>query len=95
MKEISEKHLFDCQEDIETTKLKCIHTIYNDIIADPMKLVKSIYSKCGWDFTPEYEAKLNEYLDENKREREVLKMKKRKGAAVVPFCTATHQRSLG
>lgn len=83
VKEISEKHLFECQKDIDATKLNCIHTIYNEIIADPIKLIKSIYSKCGWEFTSEYEAKLNEYLEENKRERDAMKKKKGNGRGAV------------
>lgn len=57
-------------QDIKESGLPCHHVTYNSLIADPIATVKGVYADFGWEFTPEYEAILNQYLEENKKDRE-------------------------
>lgn len=62
--------------DIVETGLECQHVIYNDLVADPIKIVKDIYKRFNWHFTKAFESELNKYLAENQRKREELKLQK-------------------
>lgn len=49
--------------------------MYTELISDPVLTVKKLYAEVGYDFTPEYEARLKTYIEENNKEREKLKKK--------------------
>lgn len=53
---------------------------YEDIIKDPMGVVKKIYRKAGLEMSAETERKMAEYIEENRQERE-----KGKGSAFLPY----------
>jgi hypothetical protein len=49
------------------------NVMYTELIKDPVATVKNLYKQVGYDFTPEYEARLVSYIAENNAEREKLK----------------------
>jgi hypothetical protein len=56
--------------------------VYNDLIQDPVSVVKAIYKQFHWTFTDEYERLLENYLEENRQARLAVKAKKQKGGAL-------------
>lgn len=80
--DLTAKYLKQAPKDIESTKLDCAHVTYNKLIEQPVEVVKSIYKQFGWKFTAEYERIINEYLEENKRQRDAVKAKKGSAAAL-------------
>lgn len=60
---------------IQESGLPCSNIVYNNLVADPIGTVKSIYQEYGWTFTPQYEKILKDYLEENAKDRK----KKAKG----------------
>jgi hypothetical protein len=40
---------------------------YTDLVADPIAAVRSIYDALDYSFTPEFEQRLNEYLEKGRR----------------------------
>jgi hypothetical protein len=77
--DISADHLLKTPANIEASKLDCAHVIYNDLIRDPVSVVRAIYSQFGWEISPEYLQALNAYLEENRQQREAIKTKREKG----------------
>ncbi|KAJ1432312.1 P-loop containing nucleoside triphosphate hydrolase protein [Ochromonadaceae sp. CCMP2298] len=77
--DISAEHLLKTPANIEASKLDCAHVIYNDLIRDPVSVVRAIYSQFGWEISPEYLQALNAYLEENRQQREAIKTKREKG----------------
>jgi hypothetical protein len=65
-------------KDIKETGLPCSDIIYNDLVENPVKIVKDIYAKFGWEYTKAYDDILNKYLDDNRRKREEIKLKRQK-----------------
>jgi len=57
-------------EDIKSDKSGHSHVQYRQLIKDPISVVKQLYQDFGWEFTREYEQKLEEYIAENKKKRE-------------------------
>ncbi|GMH68720.1 hypothetical protein TrST_g4400 [Triparma strigata] len=49
------------------------NVMYTELIKNPVGTVKKLYGDLGYEFTPEYEKLLKEYVEENNREREALK----------------------
>ena len=72
------KKLLEAAKDIEESGLDNQHVIYNDLVADPKKAVKAIYSKFNWKYTEEYDKILDDYLAQNERERAAIKKNKSK-----------------
>ena len=70
MLKVSEETLREAPKRIEASRLPCADVIYNNLVADPLKAVKEIYLQFGWNFTAEYEARLTEYLRQDKQHRE-------------------------
>jgi hypothetical protein len=62
-------------KDIETTKLDCAHVIFNDLVKDPISVVRSIYKQFNMEYTPEFESIMKAYLEKNNAERKILKAK--------------------
>ena len=75
---LSAKLLVQAAKDIEESGLENSHVIYNDLIKDPKKVVKSIYSKFGWKYTEEYDKILDTYLAQNEVERAAIKKQRSK-----------------
>lgn len=76
IKEISEKGFTECSEFLKKTSMPCVHTIYNDLIANPIECIKNIYKELGWQFTKEYETILLDYIAEDKKKRSNIKKSK-------------------
>ncbi len=76
MLEVSEQMLNSAPKRIEESKLPCSDVIYNQLVADPIQTVKDIYLQFGWNYTSEYEARLQHYLKQDKIHRDELKAKK-------------------
>lgn len=54
---------------IEESGLLHHNTIYNNLIDNPINVIKEIYKSFNMKFTPEYEKILNNYLIENRKKR--------------------------
>lgn len=67
--------LKNASRDIAETNLQCGHVVYNDLVSDPIATVKRIYAQMKWDFSDEYQNRLESYLEENKKKREGLSKK--------------------
>ena len=66
------------QQDLQETKQPCAHVIYNELVADPIATVKSIYKDFNYEYTAEYDKILKDYLEENRKQREAVKLKNAK-----------------
>jgi hypothetical protein len=64
---------------IKESGLPCTNIVYNSLVEDPVGTVKSIYKEYGWEFSSQYEKILQDYLEQNKQDRQ----KKAKGAAAL------------
>jgi len=53
----------------------CCNVKYLELIKNPIEVVKALYKQCDYEFTPEYEKILEEYIAKNKAEREATKKK--------------------
>lgn len=51
--DLTARYLKQAPRDIEETGLDCSHVIYNELVANPISVVKGIYKQFGWNFTPE------------------------------------------
>lgn len=76
MLKVSEFMLQSAPGRIDKSHLPCADVLYNNLVADPLKAVKEIYLQFGWNFTAEYEARLTEYLRQDKLHRDALKAKR-------------------
>uniref|UniRef100_A0A7S3HFK3 Sulfotransferase n=1 Tax=Spumella elongata TaxID=89044 RepID=A0A7S3HFK3_9STRA len=74
--DLTAKTLKQAPQDIIDSKLECSHVIYNDLVSNPIKVVKDIYAQFGWEFTTEYENIINAYLAEDKKKRDDIKKAK-------------------
>lgn len=64
---------------LDACGLERSHVRFKDLVKDPVAAVKGIYKEFGWKVTPEYEAKMVEYLAANRAKREsddLAKLKK-------------------
>jgi hypothetical protein len=57
--------------DLESTKLDCGHVIFDELVKDPISIVKAIYKQFNWEFTKQYEDILIKFLDDDKKKRVV------------------------
>eukprot|EP00968_Pinguiococcus_pyrenoidosus_P021405 scaffold2771_cov252-Pinguiococcus_pyrenoidosus.AAC.41 len=53
--------------------VKVSHVLYEDLVRDPIAVVRKLYEEFGYDFTPEFERRLEDYLEKNKKERKAMK----------------------
>lgn len=74
--DLTAKTLKQAPLDIQSTGLECSHVTYNNLVADPVSVIRSIYKQFNWTFSAEYEAIINTYLAEDKLKREEIKNKK-------------------
>lgn len=75
IKYVSEQLLQQTPKDVAASGLDCANVVYNDLIRDPVKVVKDIYQQFNWEFSAEYDNVLREYLDKNAADRAALKKK--------------------
>lgn len=75
--DLSAQNLVQAPKDMEAANLPCSNVIYNDLIKDPISVVKSIYQQFGWKYTTEYEKIIEAYLEEDRKKRESMKKKGR------------------
>jgi len=73
IKDVSDTLLQQTPKDVAASKLECSNVIYNDLVSNPLQVVKDIYKQFKWEYTPAYEAELKAYLKKNTEEREALK----------------------
>lgn len=78
--DVSAATLNQAPRDIEESGLECSHISYNQLIKDPVSVVKSIYKQYNWEFTEEYQKILENYLVEDAKKRDEVKQKKSKDA---------------
>lgn len=63
------------------TDLEEAHVLYHEVVQDPVRVVQDIYKQFGWEYTPEYEKILKDYLKENSEKRH--KVAKKKSTTVI------------
>lgn len=51
--DLTARYLKQAPEDIAQTGLDCAHVTYNELIKNPVGVVKAIYKQFGWTFSPE------------------------------------------
>jgi LPS sulfotransferase NodH len=51
--DLTARYLRQVPGDIEQTGLDCAHVIYNELVENPITVVKAIYKQFGWKFTAE------------------------------------------
>ncbi len=61
-------------------KLKVIHVRYADNVKDSKGVCKAVFDTAGIPFTPEYAARIGEYLDRSTAERKRVKECKQSAA---------------
>ncbi len=64
-------------DDIENYGNNASHVIYENLVKDPISVVKGIYSQFGWEFTSAYELILLKYLEEDHKKRDAVVLKRR------------------
>jgi len=65
-----------CNEKNSNNTNSFAHIKFSDLVKNPIAAVKELYSEIGYNFTPEYEKILLEYLKEDTRKREEMKKEK-------------------
>jgi hypothetical protein len=88
VRDLSAKMLQNATKDIKSCGLEYVDVTYNNLIKSPKDVVKSIYAKFSWKYTTEYDRILDEYLEENRKERESVKLSKA-GASAAHLHTYT------
>ena len=63
---------FESLKTIES-KMKVIHVRYADNVKSPKDICRQVVASAGLDFTPEYEARIDSYLEKNLAERAKMK----------------------
>jgi hypothetical protein len=69
MLKVSEDLLVKAPTQIKESGLPCADVIYNNLVENPIKVVRDIYDQFGWAFTPAYHDALQNYLKEDKEKR--------------------------
>ena len=71
--QVSSNLLIKAPNDIIESKLQCNHVIYEDLIKNPIEIIKSIYKQFQWNYTNEYNTILLNYLEDDRIKRNALK----------------------
>jgi hypothetical protein len=56
--------------DMKEAGVPCANVIFDDLIADPISVIESIYKQYNWDMSEEYRVILEKYIAENAQKRE-------------------------
>lgn len=83
VKDIFEKTLNTAADDLQARCPDAHHVTYEQLVKDPLGVVKQIYAQYGWAFTAEYEQILQRYLADDKAKREQQKKKNQESGAVL------------
>jgi hypothetical protein len=75
---VSERMLCDAPKRIKNSGLECSNVLYVDLIKDPKSVVQEIYRKFNWNYTSEFDASMDAYLEIDRKHRAELKIKKAK-----------------
>lgn len=65
-------------EDLSTIQVPHSHVKYENLISDPISVVKQLYKQQGWEYTDEYDKILVDYIAENNAKRGKIKGKSKK-----------------
>jgi hypothetical protein len=69
-------HLLNTTSDVlKQTNCESIDIIYDELIRNPKQIVQQVYAQFGWEFTKEYEAILDEFIQNDQLKRQKLKEK--------------------
>ena len=58
--------------------VKTENVLYDDLISDPIGTIKQLYDSLGYNFSKEFETRLEEYIRMNKEERKKMQGAKKK-----------------
>lgn len=75
MAELCDKALVKAIKDLEETGLETSHVIFNNLVEDPISVVKGIYKDLNMEYTQEFEDNMIAYMKQNNAERAILKAK--------------------
>lgn len=67
-------------EDLHTTGLSHSHVMYDNLVAEPLETVKSVYNQLGLTYTDEYDRILREHLAADEAKRAKMRSKGGGGA---------------
>lgn len=76
VKRCFEQRLAKIGDDVESCGQASVNVVYENLVKDPVGVIKSIYSQYNWEFSAEYEKILNEHLEDDRKKREEIKKKK-------------------
>jgi hypothetical protein len=69
-------HLLNTTSDVlKETKCESIDILYDELIRNPKQIVQQVYAHFHWEFTKEYEAILDEFIQKDQEKRQKLKAK--------------------
>lgn len=72
---VAGKTLLNVQNDIKQANVTCADVLFENLTADAVSVVKSVYAQFNWEYTAEYDTILKNYLEENRKQREETKRK--------------------
>lgn len=58
--------------DLAATGLPCAHVLFDDLVADPLGVVRAVYQQFGWEVSPAFESAVLSYVAENTRSRAAI-----------------------
>ena len=90
LKQASANVLEQASVDIAESGLNCADIRYADLIKDPVASVKKVYDQFGWVMSEEYKGVLKSYIDENKRQRDVVKKETSGGHVLHHYAPETY-----
>ena len=76
VKEVYESNLARIGDDVQSSGAAAAHVTYEQLINNPIQVIRDIYEQYNWPFTAEYEQILKEFLAEDARKREETKQKR-------------------
>lgn len=73
IKEVTYNYLDEIPKMAKKEGIEMKNVLYEDLVKDPIQLVKTIYAENGWEFTDEYNTILKDFLAEDKKKRDQIK----------------------
>jgi hypothetical protein len=74
-KKASGSQLLAVDGDIKVSGLQCADVLFENLTSKPIEVVKEVYKQFNWEFTPEYQRILEDYLEKNRKQREETRAK--------------------
>lgn len=81
MYELMKSVIMEGPDEIQRLKIPCAHIVFEDLVANPIEVVKSIYTQMGWTFTKQYQQLLEAYIEENNKKRAKTQKKATKSSS--------------